>query len=212
MSVTVDNTKSFQQMVGFGAAMTGSSAWLISRHPKKDEIMSELFAAVEDGGFGISMLRSVISFRKTDNQRVGILDCGSFLSAWKILRNLDAIVKTVDFRLPVSLLSDFMVDEYTYLSKPDDRDLESFSIEKDFDYFIPLLKEALSINPNLKFISAPWSAPADFKTSNSLYGGGMKDDWLEPYSRYLAKYIKAYKGQDHTGLRKATAPNLSMEP
>ena len=63
MSVTVDNTKSFQQMVGFGAAMTGSSAWLISRHPKKDEIMQKLFGAVEDGGFGISMLRSVISFR-----------------------------------------------------------------------------------------------------------------------------------------------------
>jgi len=63
MSVTVDNTKSFQQMVGFGAAMTGSSAWLISRHPKKDEIMQKLFGAIEDGGFGISMLRSVISFR-----------------------------------------------------------------------------------------------------------------------------------------------------
>ena len=118
-----------------------------------------------------------------------------------------------------------MVEEYTYLSKENDRDLESFSIEKDFEYYIPLLKEALTINPNLKFISAPWSAPADFKTrdhrtahpklkndfrviwaedqavgdpkfktSDSLYGGGMKDDWLEPYSRYLAKYIKAYKG------------------
>ena len=118
-----------------------------------------------------------------------------------------------------------MVEEYTYLSKENDRELESFSIEKDFEYYIPLLKEALTINPNLKFISAPWSAPADFKTrdprtahhklrkdfgaldqrtkrfvdpkfktSDSLYGGGMKDDWLEPYSRYLAKYIKAYKG------------------
>ena len=112
-----------------------------------------------------------------------------------------------------------MVEEYTYLSKSNDRDLESFSIEKDFEYFIPLLKEALLINPNLKFISAPWSAPADFKTrdprtgnahviwepvnwsqyktSDSLYGGGMKDDWLEPYSRYLAKYIQAYKGQGY---------------
>ena len=57
-----------------------------------------------------------------------------------------------------------MVEEYTYLSKENDRDLESFSIEKDFEYYIPLLKEALTINPNLKFISAPWSAPADFKT------------------------------------------------
>ena len=62
MSVTVDNTKTFQQMVGFGAAMTGSSAWLISKHPKKDEIMQKLFGAVENGGFGISMLRSVILF------------------------------------------------------------------------------------------------------------------------------------------------------
>ena len=62
MSVTVDDNQTFQQMVGFGAAMTGSSAWLISKHPKKEEIMQKLFGAVEDGGFGISMLRSVILF------------------------------------------------------------------------------------------------------------------------------------------------------
>ena len=83
MSVTVDNTKSFQQMVGFGAAMTGSSAWLISRHPKKDEIMQKLFGAVEDGGFGISMLRSVISF-DVDSQSLN----RTFSSIWLILREL----------------------------------------------------------------------------------------------------------------------------
>ena len=86
MAVTVDNTKSFQQMVGFGAAMTGSSAWLISRHPKKDEIMQKLFGAVEDGGFGISMLRLVISFQSRVSKPItqrSIFTAAKLLSTWQ---------------------------------------------------------------------------------------------------------------------------------
>ena len=43
----------------------------------------------------------------------------------------------------------------------------------------------MEINPKLKFIATPWSAPADFKTGGSLYGGGMRDDWMDPYARYI---------------------------
>ena len=43
----------------------------------------------------------------------------------------------------------------------------------------------MEINPKLKFIATPWSAPADFKTGGNLYGGGMRDDWMDPYARYI---------------------------
>ena len=77
-----------------------------------------------------------------------------------------------------------MVDEYTYLTRENDSNLESFSIERDFEYFIPLLKEILSINPNIKLIATPWSAPAEYKTGNTLYGSGMRDDRMDIYARY----------------------------
>ena len=109
-------------MIGFGGAMTGSAAFIIFNHAKRDQIMSKLFAPIDNGGIGISMLR-----------------------------------------IPVSLLSDFMAEEaYTYSAK-NDFNLDSFSIDKDKEYFIPILKQALSINPELKFIASPWSAPSWMK-------------------------------------------------
>lgn len=48
-------------MTGFGAALTGSSAWLIFNHKKRDEIMNILFGKIENGGAGISFLRVPVS-------------------------------------------------------------------------------------------------------------------------------------------------------
>ena len=122
LKVTFNTTLTHQEMMGFGGAMTGSAAFIIFNHAKRDQIMNKLFAPIEKGGIGISMLR-----------------------------------------IPVSLLSDFMAEEaYTY-SQKNDYNLDSFSIDKDNEYFIPILKQALSINPQLKFIATPWSAPGWMK-------------------------------------------------
>ena len=47
------------------------------------------------------------------------------------------------------------------------------SIEKDKKYFIPILQQALRINPKLKFVATPWSAPGWMKWENTLYGSGQ---------------------------------------
>ena len=56
-SVTIDTSQLGQEMVGFGGAMTHSSAYLIFNHDNRDDIMNKLFASVENGGAAISMLR-----------------------------------------------------------------------------------------------------------------------------------------------------------
>ena len=48
-------------MTGFGAALTGSSAWLIFNHKKRDEIMNILFEKIENRGAKISFLRIPVS-------------------------------------------------------------------------------------------------------------------------------------------------------
>ena len=51
-----------------------------------------------------------------------------------------------------------------------DMNLERFNLDRDQD-IIAVLKEVLTINPNVKFMASPWSAPAWMKGS-SLVGGG----------------------------------------
>ena len=57
-------------------------------------------------------------------------------------------------RLPVSMLSDFMVSNPAYTYADDfDYSLSSFSIARDTEFFIPVLREALEINPQLRLES-----------------------------------------------------------
>lgn len=99
-------------------------------------------------------------------------------------------------RIPVSLMSDFMAKdgggEYTYIQDWD-YSLNSFSIAKDLDYFIPVLKMALSENPRLRVMAVPWSAPGWMKSSNHQHGGKFLSENIELYARYLAMYVQAYR-------------------
>ena len=56
--VAVDERRTYQSMVGFGASFTDSSAWLVGTRLAADDreaLMRELFS--RDGGIGLSMLR-----------------------------------------------------------------------------------------------------------------------------------------------------------
>ena len=53
--------------------------------------------------------------------------------------------------------SDYSADVYSYCEKENDRKLESFSIERDREYIIPMIKEILKHNPGLKLFASPWS-------------------------------------------------------
>jgi glucosylceramidase len=60
-TIDVDERQRFQQMIGFGAAITGSSAWLINRNlspGRRAELMRALFDA--ERGIGLSFMRLTI--------------------------------------------------------------------------------------------------------------------------------------------------------
>lgn len=54
-----------------------------------------------------------------------------------------------------------------------DINLTKFSLEKDRGV-INLLKEILAINPKIKILGSPWSAPVWMKTNGSTIGGSLK--------------------------------------
>lgn len=86
--------------------------------------------------------------------------------------------------------SDYSPDLYCY----EDKD-GNFSIEKDKEYVLPMLKEALKANNDLKFFCAPWSPPGRMKTGGSMCGGFMREKFLEEFSEYYCKFLAAYKNE-----------------
>lgn len=95
-------------------------------------------------------------------------------------------------RLPIGSC-DFSIKSYSYSSK---KDLSDFSIEKDREYILPLLKEAFNANQNLKIIASPWSPPAFMKNTHLLvFGGKLRNKYKQTYADYFVKYIKAYKDE-----------------
>ena len=92
-------------------------------------------------------------------------------------------------RLPAGA-SDFSLSHYTY----DDTccDLSDFSIAPDETHRIPLLLQAKGINPGLRLMGSPWSAPAWMKTTESLYRGTLEPEYVDDYAAYLARYVDAY--------------------
>ena len=89
--------------------------------------------------------------------------------------------------------SDYSAELYTYDDVDGDTSLEHFSIEKDKNYIIPIIKEILDVNPNLTLFASPWSPPAWMKTGGSIGGGYMREKYLDCYAEYIVKYIKAYE-------------------
>jgi glucosylceramidase len=102
-------------------------------------------------------------------------------------------------------------DDYTYndmLRGQSDYELSHFSIAKDEKYIIPMLQEILAVNPEIKLMGSPWSAPHWMKQGENLGGGRLKEDVYDTYARYFVKYIQAYAEQGLT----INAITLQNEP
>jgi glucosylceramidase len=155
LTITVDDAAKYQQIDGFGASLTDSSAWLISQKltaPQRRELLQLLFDPKK--GIGLSMLR----------QPMGA--------------------------------SDFALKDYTYDDMPQgqaDPEMKHFSIEHDREQIIPLLREALALNPNLKIIGSPWSPPGWMKTSGSMIQGTLLPSAYAPLAKYFVQYVQAYE-------------------
>jgi glucosylceramidase len=79
-----------------------------------------------------------------------------------------------------------------------DPTLKYFTLGYDYKYLIPVLKEILAINPDIKILGSPWSAPLWMKTNKSSVGGSLKTEYYSVYAQYFVKYIQAMKAEGIT--------------
>jgi glucosylceramidase len=157
LTIFVDDAIKYQEIDGFGASLTESSAWLLKRKltdAQRSDALRMLFDRQK--GIGLSMLR----------QPMGA--------------------------------SDFALQEYSYDESPageTDPELKKFAIDHDRADILPVLKEILEVNPKIKVIGSPWSAPGWMKTSGSMTQGALLPSAYDAYAKYFVKYVQAYEAQ-----------------
>lgn len=112
---------------------------------------------------------------------------------------------------------DFCLSEYQAVTDPiADPELTSFNIDRDRQYIIPVVKEALSLcEKPLSVLISPWSPPAQWKTPpemtandaivygsvaqdvdftkpSRIFGGRLKPEHYEDWAKYIVKFIQEY--------------------
>ncbi len=94
--------------------------------------------------------------------------------------------------------SDLSAEVFSYNDLPagqTDVNLVNFSLSKDTVDVIPLLKEILQINPDIKIMGSPWSPPVWMKDNGSSIGGSLLPQYYSVYAQYFVKYIQAMKAK-----------------
>ena len=155
--IDVDPATRYQEMAGFGAAITDASALLIQKRldpAQRAALMQELFG--RNPGIGLSFTRLTIG------------------------------------------ASDFSPEHYSFDDMPPGRTdptLQHFSIEPNRAAVLPTVKAALAINPQLRVMASPWSAPGWMKSTDSLITGTLKPEAFSSFAQYLSRYVSAYKSE-----------------
>ncbi|MES2148903.1 MAG: glycoside hydrolase family 30 beta sandwich domain-containing protein [Pseudomonadota bacterium] len=183
--IDVDPAARFQEMAGFGAAITDASAELIQSRlnpQQRTALMQELFGRGPDG-IGLSFTRLTIG------------------------------------------ASDFSSAHYSFDDMPKgetDPGLAHFSIEPNRAAVLPTVKGALAINPALRVMASPWSAPGWMKSTDSLIQGSLKREAFAPFAQYLSRYVSAYQAegvpifaltlQNEPHFEPADYPGMRVEP
>ncbi|MGC4103463.1 glycoside hydrolase family 30 protein [Ferruginibacter sp.] len=97
--------------------------------------------------------------------------------------------------------SDLSASVFSYDDMPTgqtDVNLTNFTLSKDTVDLIPILKQILAINPNIKILASPWSAPVWMKDNGSTIGGGLQTQYYNVYAKYFVKYIQAMQAKGIT--------------
>ena len=85
--------------------------------------------------------------------------------------------------------NDFSLSSYEYVTD----NLDSFCIDRDKEYIIPMLEDIYKVK-KISLIASPWTPPRYMKTNYSLIlGGKLKKKYYDDYANYLIKFIDTYK-------------------
>ncbi len=91
---------------------------------------------------------------------------------------------------------DFSLENYTYVEE-NDLTLDTFTLERDEKYVLPLIREVKEISEgDLTILASPWSPPSYMKTNGEMnHGGKLKEECKQLWADYYVKYIEKNEGK-----------------
>ena len=92
-----------------------------------------------------------------------------------------------------------------------DTALTHFDLGPDKQDVIPVLREIIAINPEIRILGSPWSAPTWMKSNHDTRGGSLLPQYYRTYASYLVKYILAMQ-QEGIGINAITIQNEPLHP
>jgi glucosylceramidase len=124
--------------------------------------------------------------------------------------------------------SDLSASDFTYDDLPagqTDIPMAHFSISQEMTDLVPVLKKIIAVNPSIKILATPWTAPVWMKLSTTG-NGGFTGGSLNPldygaYAAYFVKYIQAMAAQgipiyaitpQNEPLNPSNNPAMTMQP
>ncbi|MGB6473923.1 MAG: glycoside hydrolase family 30 beta sandwich domain-containing protein [Candidatus Sulfotelmatobacter sp.] len=190
---------------------TGDRTMLLQTQPS---VSFATAATAENSSSLVITVDNTMQYQQMDGFGGSLTDS----SAWLIWKKLSVSQQTILMQqlfspssgIGISFLrqpmgaSDFSASgNYSYDDMPankTDPNLANFSVAHDAAYIIPLVKQALSINPNLKVVALPWSPPAWMKTTGTLNGGmmnggNMNTSYFPSLAKYFVDFVQAYQQQ-----------------
>ena len=99
-------------------------------------------------------------------------------------------------RVPMNS-SDFSIGNWACDDVPGDVQLKHFSIERDRQATIPMIKAAQKIaDGKIKLFASPWSPPAWMKTNGEMnHGGKLKPQYRRVWANYYCRFFKEFAGE-----------------
>jgi glucosylceramidase len=154
-AITVNDSKRYQVIDGFGHALTGGSAQLLMKMsaPARAKLLREIFGP-GSRSIGTSYIRVTVG------------------------------------------ASDMNDHVYTYDEVPKgelDPTLQHFTLDEDEKDVIPALRQILAINPRIRILASPWTAPSWMKTNEAVKGGSLKKEFYSAYASYWVLYLKGMR-------------------
>ncbi|MBE6210215.1 MAG: hypothetical protein E7130_01050 [Rikenellaceae bacterium] len=89
--------------------------------------------------------------------------------------------------------SDYATELYNYNETKGDVEMKNFSIARDEQYMIPMIKLVSQYCPEVYTFSSVWSMPGWMKSNGQMCGGSLLDEYMPAFANYWAAYLKAYK-------------------
>ncbi len=103
----------------------------------------------------------------------------------------DVRVNYIRLTLGASDMNSFVFSYNDLPEGEEDFELKKFSLAQDLNDVVPVMKEILAINPDIKIMASPWSAPTWMKTNGKVKGGKLRKECYDVYARYFVKYVQA---------------------